>query len=79
MQGDCPEIISKLPEVQWYGKNPVQNIESSDIRAMYGDTIIYTRSATRVLDTLISLGYNKHDLFWQDLDGYGATKVFSRK
>jgi hypothetical protein len=46
---------------------------------MYGDTIIYTKSATRVLDTLISLGYNKHDLFWQDLDAYGATKVFSRK
>ena len=79
LQGDIPEVISQLPCVKRFGDNPIQDLEHNDIRAMYGDTIIYTFSASIVLDKLIELGYNKHDLFWQDLDNYGANKIFQRQ
>ena len=79
IKGVAPDVIQHLPSVKWYSDNPIKAIDSDDIRIMYGDTIIYTKCATSVLNVLIQQGYNKKDLYWQDLDGYGATKIFQRK
>jgi len=44
IKGEAPDIIYNLPEVKWYGKNPIVSIPSSDVRKMCGDTLIYTKS-----------------------------------
>lgn len=77
IKGDTPDIIRFLPEVKGYGDNPIQTLESSDTRKIYGDTIIYTMSSKATLSFLINqLDYDKNDLYWQDLDAYGESKIF---
>ena len=77
IKGEAPDTINDLPEVKWFGDNPIKPIESSDFRKAYGDTIIYTRSAKNTISFLINqCDFKKEELFWQDLDGYGEAKIF---
>lgn len=77
IKGEAPNIINNLPEVKWFGNNPIKSIESSDFRIHYGDTIIYTKSARNTISFLINqCDFKKEEIFWQDLDGYGEAKIF---
>ena len=74
--GEAPVEINELPSVQWYGENAVKTLDKSDMRSVYGTTIIMCKSVRSVIDLLISKGIDKDKIFWQDLDGYGANKIF---
>jgi len=76
IKGEAPDVIKNLPEVKWYGDNPIKSIERSDFRKVFGDTLIYTKSAQNTIAFLINqCDFKKEDIFWQDLDAYGETKV----
>ena len=77
IKGEAPDIVKELPEVKWFGPNPIKTLESNDLRKQFGDTLIYTRSALTTIAFLVNqCDYKKEELFWQDLDGYGESKVF---
>lgn len=75
VKGNVPNIVEQMPCVQWYGENPVKSTEDT-ILSHYGNNMIYTCNVTPVIDLLIELGFQKDEIFWQDLDGYGSDKIF---
>lgn len=77
IKGEAPDVIKELPAVKWFGSNPIKTLEPNDLRKAFGDTLIYTHSARLVISFLIlECNFNAEEIFWQDLDGYGESKVF---
>jgi hypothetical protein len=74
-----PEGVSDLPSVKRYGDNALQKIEDFDMRGLFGKYIIHTYSSIEVSTFLKEQGYDMSKVYWQDLDGYGPTKIFSYK
>ena len=78
LKGEAPKGIELTNEVRWYGSNPIKTIDNNSSNRMFGDTIIYTRSAKSTVSKLVKeYGYNKEDLVWQDLDAYGEDVGFN--
>lgn len=77
IKGEAPDIIKELPEVKWFGYGPIKTLESNDLRKQFGDTLIYTRSALNTISFLVNqCDFNEKEIFWQDLDAYGESRVF---
>lgn len=71
-----PQQVTTLPVVTWYGDNPIIKLPKHDMRSHFGKTLIYTKSVRTVIDALLTSGISLEELYWQDLDAYGSTKIF---